>query len=195
MARQNRRLWLIDAAYMLYSQQSIDQGYQFDYAKLRRKLELDGPFFQVYYVNSTPNPPTDEQDSFHTWLKCAPPRGPRFQVRLFKLKTLQCECPECGHAYDRQVQKGVDIGICTLALTLADRYETLVLSSGDGDFKDMAEHVRNTLDKRFELAVFRSGVSTDLQSISDHIYWIDDFVNEVRKDDPSRKVAVARAAG
>lgn len=182
MAKQNRRLWLIDAAYMFASQQSLGQRYAFDYGKLRKRLEKDGKFFQVYYVNSTPNPPTDQQDAFHTWLKSAPPRGPKFQVKLFKLKTLQIECPNCNHVYDRRVQKGVDIGISTLVLTLAERYETLVLSSGDGDFKDMAEYIRNTLNKRFELAVFRSGVSTDLQSLSDRIYWIDDFAKEVVKD-------------
>ena len=181
MATQNRRLWLIDTAYMFTSQPSIAPDYQFDYLKLRDKLEEDGKIFQVYYVNSTPNPPTDQQDAFHTWLKSAPPRGPRFQLRLFKLKSLRIDCPNCGTSIDRKVQKGVDIGIATLALTLSERYDTLVLSSGDGDFKDMVEHVRNTLDKRFELAVFRNGVSTDLQSISDHIYWIDDFADSVKK--------------
>ena len=186
---------MIDAAYMFASQETIGQGYQFDYGKLRKKLEHDGGFFQVYYVNSTPNPPTDQQDAFHTWLKSAQPRGPKIQVKLFKLKSLEIKCPHCRKVYEREVQKGVDIGISTLALTLADRYETLVLSSGDGDFRDMAEYVRNTLDKRFELAVFRKSVSTDLQSLSDHIYWIDDFANEVRKDNQPHRKVMAHAAG
>jgi uncharacterized LabA/DUF88 family protein len=166
---------------MFLSQQTVGTGFQFDYKKLRDHLEQDGKFFQAYYVNSTPNPPTDQQDAFHTWLKSAPPRGPRLQVRLFQLKGLHIECPQCHYVYERRVQKGVDIGIATLALTLADRYDTLCLSSGDGDFRDMAEHVRNTLNKRLELAVFKAGVSTDLQSLSDHIYWIDDFLQDVRK--------------
>jgi uncharacterized LabA/DUF88 family protein len=181
MPNQNRRLWLIDAAYMFMSQQTIESGYVFDYKKLREKLEENGRFFQVYYVNSTPNPPTDQLDAFHMWLKSAPPRGPRFQVKLFPLKNLHVECPYCRLAYERRVQKGVDIAIATLALTLADRYDTLCLSSGDGDFRDMAEYVRNTLNKRFELVVFRSGVSTDLQSLTDEIYWLEDLKDEVRK--------------
>ena len=77
MPEQNRRLWLIDAAYMFLGQQTVGTGFQFDYKKLRDHLERDGKFFQAYYVNSTPNPPTDQQDAFHTWLKSAPPRGPR----------------------------------------------------------------------------------------------------------------------
>lgn len=181
MTDADRRLWLIDGAYMFYAQQSLGPGYAFDYKKLRDKLEQDGRIFQGYYVNSTPNPPTDAQDGFHTWLKSAPPRGPKLQVRLYKLRELHLECPACGNAFDRRMQKGVDIGVATLALTLMDRYDTLILSSGDGDFKDAMEYIRNTLDKRLELVVFRSGVSTDLQSLSDHIYWIDDFNDDVAK--------------
>jgi len=85
MPEQNRRL-LIDAAYMFMSPQTIGSGFQFDYKKLRDRLEQDGKFFQVYYVNSTPNPPTDQQDAFHMWLKSAPPKGPRFQVRLLSAR-------------------------------------------------------------------------------------------------------------
>lgn len=181
MATENRRLWLIDGAYMYYAQQSMGLGYAFDYKKLRDKLEQDGRIFQGYYINSTPNPPTDAQDSFHTWLKSAPPRGPKLQVRLNKLKELHLECPACHSAFDRRVQKGVDIGVATLALTLADRYDSLILSSGDGDFKDAMEYIRNTLNKTLELVVFRTGVSTDLQSLSDRVYWIDDFKEEIAK--------------
>lgn len=123
----------------------------------------------------------DAQDAFHTWLKSASPCGPKLQVRLHKLKELLVECPHCGQAFEKRVQKGVDVGIATLALTLVDRYDTLILSSGDGDFKDAIEYIRNTLDKRFELVVFNIGVSTDLQSLSDRIYWIDDFKNDVAR--------------
>lgn len=178
---ENRRLWLIDGAYMFYAQQSMGSGYTFDYKLLRDKLEQDGRIFQGYYVNSTPNPPTDAQDAFHTWLKSAPPRGPRLQVRLYRLKELHLECPACHNAFDRRVQKGVDIGVATLALTLADRHDTLILSSGDGDFKDAMEHVRNALDKTLELVVFKSGVSADLQSLSDKVYWMDESKAEIAK--------------
>ena len=42
----------------------------------------------------------------------------------------------------------------------------------------MVEHLSEK-GKRIELLVFRYGVSTDLQSRADHIYWIDDFAQEV----------------
>jgi uncharacterized LabA/DUF88 family protein len=57
-----------------------------------------------------------------------------------------------------------------------------VLSSGDADFKDPIDYIVNHLDKRFELAVFRSGVSTQLQSLSDRIYVIEDVLEEIVRD-------------
>lgn len=187
------RLWLIDAGYLLKCQRTVQQGYQFSYLKLREQLEQDGLLWRAYYLNSTPNPPSDQQDSFHTWLRAAPPRGPKIITKLYKLRNVKADRPYCetcgrtvsvacpsgaGHRLHKQQQKGVDVGIATLALIHSDKYETLVLSSGDGDLLDMVEHLSEK-GKRIELLVFRYGVSTDLQSRADHIYWIDDFAQEV----------------
>ncbi len=49
-----RRLWLIDAGYLLNAQRSVSHEYRFDYLKLRRKLEEDGSIWRAYYFNSTP---------------------------------------------------------------------------------------------------------------------------------------------
>jgi hypothetical protein len=110
---------------------------RFDYNLLLERVERAvGPTAERYYLNSTPNPPTDQQDAFHTWLKSARPRGPQFRVELYKLKTLHCQCPDCDCGFERTVQKGVDVGITTLLIKLAfrDRYNR-VLSAGDGDLK------------------------------------------------------------
>lgn len=190
------RLWLIDAGYLLKCQRTVQQGYQFSYLKLREQLEQDGPLWRAYYLNSTPNPPSDQQDSFHTWLRAAPPRGPKIITKLYKLRNIKADRPYCetcgravnvacpagpGHKLHKQQQKGVDVGIATLALIHSDKYETLVLSSGDGDLLDMVEYISEK-GKRIELLVFRYGVSTDLQSRADHIYWIDDFAEDVVQD-------------
>jgi uncharacterized LabA/DUF88 family protein len=114
-------------------------------------------------------------------------------TKLYGLKTKAVErayCIECGtrvtltcpvnvaHHLSNQQQKGVDVGIATLALTHKDRYDTLVLSSGDGDLLDAIEYL-SELGKRFELVVFKDGVSPDLQARADVIHWIDDFVAKV----------------
>lgn len=72
------------------------------------------------------------------------------------------------------------MALATLALTHRDRYDALVLSSGDGDLLDAVEFLSER-DKRIELAVFTKGVSTHLQARADRIYWIDDFADEVSK--------------
>jgi uncharacterized LabA/DUF88 family protein len=180
---ENRRLWLIDAGYMFNASKSVGSGFQYDYRKIRDVLEKDGEIFQAYYLNSTPNPPKDVQDHFHAWMRSAPPNGPKIQTRLYGLKTLKVECPKCKTTVARKVQKGVDIGIATLALTMINRYDTLILSSGDGDFKDTVEFIRNQSNKGFELAVFQPGVSTDLQSMSDKIYWLNEFKDQIQKTD------------
>ena len=190
------RLWLIDAGYLFNAQRSFESGYHFDYKKLREKLEETGPIWRGYYLNSSPHPPTDAQDSFHNWMRSASPRGPQLITKLYELKQIRADrayCEECstkvhlacpsgvGHRIVNQQQKGVDVALATLALIHRDRYETLLLSSGDGDLLDAVEFLSEQ-GKRIELAVFTAGVSTDLQARADRIHWIDDFADDVRRD-------------
>ena len=190
------RLWLIDAGYLLNAQRAVGPGYQFDYLKLRRKLEESGPMWRAYYLNSTPHPPSDAQDGFHTWLRSAPPRGPQLITKLYELKQVRADrayCEDCQtkvtlacphgttHRIGNQQQKGVDVGLATLALIHRDRYDVLLLSSGDGDLMDAVEFLSEQ-GKRIELAVFSEGVSTELQARADQIHWIDEFADEVRRE-------------
>lgn len=190
------KLWLIDAGYLFNAQRTVEQGYQFDYLRLRNKLEESGVIWRAYYLNSTPHPPTDAQDGFHSWLRSAPPRGPQLITKLYELKQVRADrayCEQCqtkvqltcphgtGHHIGNQQQKGVDVGIATLALIHRDRYETLLLSSGDGDLLDAVEFLSER-GKRIELAVFSEGVSTDLQARANQVHWINDFAEEVRRE-------------
>lgn len=190
-----KRLWLIDAGYLFNAQRSVGRDYQFDYMKLKQKLEETGSLWRAYYLNATPNATTDAQDNFHSWLRSAGPRGPRIITKLYQLKQVGADrayCTDCGtkvnlscpsgraHALCNYQQKGVDVGIATLALTHRDRYDTLVLSTGDGDLLDMVEYLSEN-NKRIELLVFRDGVSTDLQARADAVHWIDEFAEEVRR--------------
>ncbi len=181
--RDGKTIWLIDAAYLFNAQRSVNPAYNFDYLKLRNKLETYGQIDRAYYLNSTPNPPSDAQNGFHQWLKTARPDGPQFIVRLYKLKDEEYECPFCNKKFIEKVQKGVDVGVSTLIVKLAyqNNYENLIVSSGDGDLEDSIVHVKEHLNKRVELCVFRNGVSPDLQSYADRIYWINDFSAEVAK--------------
>lgn len=189
------RLWLIDAGYLFNAQRGVEPGYQFDYLKLRRKLEESGPIWRAYYLNSTPMPPTEAQDSFHSWLQSAPPRGPQLITKIYALKSVRANrayCDQCqskvdlycphgpDHHIGNEQQKGVDVGLATLALIHRNHYDTLLLSSGDGDLMDAIEFLSEQ-GKRIELAVFADGVSTDLQARADAVYWINSFAADVQR--------------
>ena len=136
-----KTIWIIDGAYLLKAATG-----RFDYFRLKALLtSLNGSeLSEGYYLNSTTNPPSDQQDSFHTWLKLAPPKGPKLRVQLYKLKHLNVRCSECQEEFAKEVQKGVDVGIATLILKLAfqKKHDRLILSAGDGDFEDAIDYAK-----------------------------------------------------
>lgn len=191
-----RCLWLIDGGYIYNAQRSIGYGYNLDYLKLRNKIEKTNAIWRAYYLNSTPSERSEGLDHFHNWLRSGPPDGPKIITKLYELKTVEAdrafcqsckrmvevECSHCGQRYIvKQQQKGVDVGLATLALTHLEKYDALVLSSGDSDLLDAIEFLSEQ-GKRIILLVFRNGVSTELQCRADEILWVDDFAEEVEKE-------------
>ena len=189
-------LWLIDGGYRFNAQRSIASDYTLDYLKLRSKIEETSLIWRAYYLNSTPNFRSEAQNSFHSWLESAPPHGPKIITQLYELKQVRadsaycrsCEakvklyCPHGDHHHiAKEQQKGVDVGLATLALTHLDKYDTLLLSSGDSDLLPAIEFLSER-GKRIVLVVFQEGVSTKLQSRSDEILWVDEFSEEVERD-------------
>jgi uncharacterized LabA/DUF88 family protein len=170
----------VDAAYLF----SAAPG-KLDYVKLKAALEKlnGGEFYESYYLNSTQESSTEAEQSFHTWLKTAPPQGPKMRVQLYKLKNLHVKCQQCATSFDRQVQKGVDVGIATLMIKLATQnlYDRLLLSAGDGDFEDAISYVKSDLHKEIWISGFTNTVSADLQSYADKVVWIDSFWKQVER--------------
>jgi len=175
-----KTIWIADAAYVMKAAPG-----RIDYLRLKQHLETlnGGAIYESYYLNSTPNAPTDAQDAFHNWLKLAPPAGPKMRVRLYNLKSMACECPKCHTRFQRQVQKGVDVGIATLILKLAtqNQYERLILSAGDGDFEDAIDYVKSELHKEIWIAGFDNSVSGDLQSYADEMIWLNKDWDAIKK--------------
>lgn len=189
---RQRGLWLVDGSYMFNARISVEPGFRFSYLRLRQYLERSGPIWRAYYLDSfDPNRPQDL--GFRHWLQKAPPEGPQLIVKDYPLRRTHVErayCESCGeivepscphgpgHSLHKEHQKGVDVGLATLALTLMDHYDSLILSSGDSDLLDVVEHLIHR-GKRMELAVFKHGVAVELQSRADAVHWLDDFAGEV----------------
>jgi hypothetical protein len=197
---KKKKLWLIDAGYLFNARHSVYEGYEFNYLKLRKKLEEFGPIWRGYYLNSESSPTLDRVNNFHSWLRTAQPEGPGLITKLYALKRQRADkafCQDCGqkvpltcpnqldsenrHWLVNEVQKGVDVGLATLALVLKDQYDTLVLSSGDSDLLDAIEYLEN-IGKEIELVVFKDGVSTELQCRADRIFWLNDVADEIAQD-------------
>jgi uncharacterized LabA/DUF88 family protein len=172
-----KTVWIVDGAYLFNYGKSRPNG--IDYLKLKNELERinDGDIYESYYLNSTHDPATDAQNSFHNWIKSAPPSGPKMRVQLYKLKEMFSKCSNCGAEGYRQVQKGVDVGIATLIIKLAAQgvYDRLILTAGDGDFEDAISFIKTVLHKEFWLNGFQKSLSSDLQSYSDRVIWLEDL--------------------
>ena len=170
-----KSVWIIDGAYMF----NHGRTHPFDYLKLKTELvALNGePFYESYYLNSTRDPTSDAQNAFHTWLKSAPPRGPKIRVQLYRLKELHISCSQCGADSLREVQKGVDVGIATLIVKMAAQgvYERLILCAGDGDFEDAISYVKSELHKQVWVCGSQDNLSSDLQSYADNVIWLEDL--------------------
>jgi uncharacterized LabA/DUF88 family protein len=178
-----KTIWIVDAAYLFNFGKGRPSG--IDYLKLKNELEaLNGEeIYESYYLNSTQDPATDAQNAFHTWIKSAPPKGPKMRVQLYKLKDMHNKCPKCDHEFDRQVQKGVDVGIATLIVKLASQgvYDRLILTAGDGDFEDAISYIKSSLHKEFWVNGAQGSLSSDLQSYSDKVIWLDDLAPKIGK--------------
>ena len=176
-----KTVWIIDGAYLF----SFGKSRPFDYLKLKDELVRlnDGPIYESYYLNSSSDPSNDAQNPFHTWLKSTEPKGPKLRVRLYRLKDLHSICPSCNSQFDRQVQKGVDVGIATLIIKLAAQnvYDRLILSAGDGDFEDAISYVKSELRKEVWINGSNTNLSADLQSYSDNVLWLEDMLPTIAK--------------
>ena len=177
-----RTIWIVDGAYLESS-----SPHRFDYLRLKTWLEEQSgeEFVDSYYVNSANSNSSKSHESFHAWLKTAPPQGPRMRVKVYAIKESSCICPKCGHGFTRRVQKGVDVAIATLIVKLAaqDQYDRLVFSAGDGDFEDAAAFVRDECHKELWVTGFPDTVSPDLQSYANRMIWLDEVWESIRRTD------------
>jgi uncharacterized LabA/DUF88 family protein len=176
-----KTVWIIDGAYLF----SYGKSHPFDYLKLKNELVRlnGGPIYESYFLNSSQDPAAEAQNAFHSWLKSAPPRGPKIRVQLYSLKNFHVTCPSCNLQVDRQVQKGVDVGIATLIVKLAaqNAYDRIILAAGDGDFEDAISYVKSELHKQVWMCGSQSNLSTDLQSYADNVVWLEELGAAIEK--------------
>lgn len=173
-------IWIVDAAYL----QSYSDG-QIDYFKLKETLQdkVGSRFAESFYVNATGNPAADIQNTFHTWLKTAPPQGPKMRVKLYELSSPPATCASCGQQLVGNSTESVQASIATLIVKLAAQwhYDRLVLSARDAALEEAIAYVKDELHKEFWLTGFEGSISSNLQMYADEVVWLDHLWDQIKK--------------
>jgi uncharacterized LabA/DUF88 family protein len=136
-----------------------------DYNKLLRLLLGDGRLFRAFFYTGV-DAGAERQQGFLLWM-----RRNGFRVVQKELKTF----------YDGTRKANLDVEIAVDMLSLAGRYDTAVLVSGDEDFVYAVNAVAYK-GCRVEIAGFRSNTAPKLIDVADCFIDLGEIAEQVRKD-------------
>ncbi|MBA2606764.1 MAG: NYN domain-containing protein [Acidobacteria bacterium] len=136
-----------------------------DYNKLLRVLLGDGRLLRAFFYTGV-DAGAERQQGFLLWM-----RRNGFRVIQKELKTF----------YDGTRKANLDVEIAVDMLSLAGRYDTAVLVSGDEDFVYALNAVAYK-GCRVEVAGFRSNTAPRLIDVADFFIDLGDIAELVRKD-------------
>ena len=136
-----------------------------DYNKLLRVLLGDGRLLRAFFYTGV-DTNAERQQGFLLWM-----RRNGFRVIQKELKTF----------YDGTRKANLDVEIAVDMLSLAGRYETAVLVSGDEDFVYAVNAVAYK-GCRVEVAGFRSNTAPKLIDVADYFIDLGEIADKVRKE-------------
>jgi uncharacterized LabA/DUF88 family protein len=136
-----------------------------DYNKLLRVLLGDGRLLRAFFYTGV-DVGAERQQGFLLWM-----RRNGFRVIQKELKTF----------YDGSRKANLDVEIAVDMLSLAGRYDTAVLVSGDEDFVYAVNAVAYK-GCRVEVAGFRSNTAPKLIDVADYFIDLGEIADRVRKE-------------
>jgi uncharacterized LabA/DUF88 family protein len=136
-----------------------------DYNKLLRVLLGDGRLLRAFFYTGV-DVGAERQQGFLLWM-----RRNGFRVVQKELKTF----------YDGSRKANLDVEIAVDMLSLAGRYDTAVLVSGDEDFVYAVNAVAYK-GCRVEIAGFRSNTAPKLIDVADYFIDLGEMADKVRKE-------------
>jgi uncharacterized LabA/DUF88 family protein len=136
-----------------------------DYNKLLRVLLGDGRLLRAFFYTGV-DVAAERQQGFLLWM-----RRNGFRVIHKELKTF----------YDGTRKANLDVEIAVDMLSLAGRYDTAVLVSGDEDFVYAVNAVAYK-GCRVEVAGFRSNTAPKLIDVADYFIDLGEIADKVRKE-------------
>lgn len=141
-------------------------GIEIDYAKFLKFLRGDSPLLRAFFYTGV-DERAERQQGFLLWM-----RRNGYRVVEKELKTYP----------DGTKKANLDVEIAVDMLSLADKYDTAVLVSGDEDFAYAINAVAYK-GVRVELAGFRSNTSPRLIDVADQFIELDAHIDEIAKSD------------
>lgn len=172
---RGRTIIFVDNSNIFHGQ--LSAGWRIDARKLHSFLEREGDIWQTYFFAAVTDPPRYEQTNFYRFIK----NEMRWEVILFKLGQKTIRCRNCNTARVVQVEKGVDVGLATKLLTLANNraFDTAILVGADKDFLETIRAVKaNGL--RVEIVAWRGTISQEMSTESSRpVVFLDEFRTEL----------------
>jgi uncharacterized LabA/DUF88 family protein len=154
----------IDGNNLFHAARSV--GVEIDYAKFLNFLRGNSPLLRAFFYTGV-DEKAERQQGFLLWM-----RRNGYRVVEKELKTYA----------DGTKKANLDVEIAVDMLSLADKYETAVLVSGDEDFAYAINAVAYK-GVRVELAGFRSNTSPRLIDVADQFIELDAHIDEITKSE------------
>jgi uncharacterized LabA/DUF88 family protein len=154
----------IDGNNLFHAARSV--GIEIDYAKLLNFLRGDSPLLRAFFYTGV-DEKAERQQGFLLWM-----RRNGYRVVEKELKTYA----------DGTKKANLDVEIAVDMLSLADKYDTAVLVSGDEDFAYAINAVAYK-GVRVEVAGFRSNTSPRLIDVADQFMELDAHIDEIVKSE------------
>lgn len=152
----------IDGNNLFHAARSV--GVEIDYAKFLNFLRGNSPLLRAFFYTGV-DEKAERQQGFLLWM-----RRNGYRVVEKELKTYA----------DGTKKANLDVEIAVDMLSLADKYDTAVLVSGDEDFAYAINAVAYK-GVRVELAGFRSNTSPRLIDVADQFIELDSHIEEITK--------------
>ena len=152
----------IDGNNLFHAARSV--GVEIDYAKFLNFLRGNSPLLRAFFYTGV-DEKAERQQGFLLWM-----RRNGYRVVEKELKTYA----------DGTKKANLDVEIAVDMLSLADKYDTAVLVSGDEDFSYAINAVAYK-GVRVELAGFRSNTSPRLIDVADQFIELDSHIEEITK--------------
>ncbi|MBI4747562.1 MAG: NYN domain-containing protein [Acidobacteria bacterium] len=154
----------IDGNNLFHAARSV--GVEIDYAKLLDILRGDDTLLRAFFYTGV-DQQAERQQGFLLWM-----RRNGYRVVEKELKTFA----------DGTKKANLDVEIAVDMLSLADKYDTAILVSGDEDFAYAVNAVAYK-GVRVEIAGFRGNTSPRLIDVADRFIELDLLVHEIAKTD------------